>query len=96
MVHRRFANDIALLSAVSGVMIDARDLLASLDTSTRAIAAETEAIELLLQSKRINPNGGGGGGSTPGGGGGGDTKDTALALLGRGVNPNEHRGVSRR
>ena len=47
-----------------------------------AIAAETEAIELLLQSKRINPTGGGGGGSSPGGGGQGTTNDSALALVG--------------
>ena len=50
-----------------------------------------------LQSKRINPKGGGGGGSTPGGGGTGTTHDSALALLGGGVNEKEvreDRGVS--
>jgi hypothetical protein len=54
-------------------------------------------IELLLQSKRINPKGGGGGGSNPGGGGQGQTNDSALALLGGGVNDKEVRedhGVS--
>ena len=56
-----------------------------------AVAAETEAIELLLKSKRINPNGGGGGGSTPGHGGGGNTQDSALALLGAGLNQKEVR-----
>ena len=62
-----------------------------------AIAAETEAIELLLRSKRINPKGGGGGGSSPGGGGQGTTNDSALALLGNGMNDKEvreDRGVS--
>ena len=62
-----------------------------------AIAAETDAIELLLKSKRINPRGGGGGGPTPGGGGTGTTRDSALALLGGGVNDKETRedhGVS--
>ncbi|TXT21999.1 MAG: hypothetical protein FD138_3840, partial [Planctomycetota bacterium] len=60
-------------------------------------AAETEAIELLLQSKRINPKGGGGGGANPGGGGGGTTNDSALTLIGNGVNDKEVRedhGVS--
>ena len=62
-----------------------------------AIAAETEAIELLLQSRRINPGGGGGGGANPGGGGGGTTSDSAMSLVGRGVNDKEvrdSRGVS--
>jgi hypothetical protein len=51
----------------------------------------------LLQSKRINPRMGGGSGSTPGGGGHGTTQDSALALLGGGVNEKEVRedhGVS--
>ena len=54
-------------------------------------AAETEAIELLLQCKRINPKRGGGGASSPGGGGTGTTQDSALALLGSGLNQNEKR-----
>ena len=54
-------------------------------TGPETIAAETEAIELLLQSRRINPKGGGGGGgSSPGGGGTGDTDEAALALIGLG------------
>ncbi len=47
-------------------------------------------IELLLQSKRANPNSGGGGGSSPGGGGEGDTETVALALHGPGSDPNAH------
>lgn len=86
-----FGKEIALLTKVSTVMSEARGLLAGFDTGSRSIAAETEVIELLLASKRINPQGGGGGGSSPGGGGAGDTQDTALALLGRGVNEKEHR-----
>lgn len=86
-----FAKDIALLRKVSPVMKEAATILAGPDTGPPAIAAETEAIELLLQSKRINPGGGGGGGSNPGGGGGGDTQDTALALLGAGMNQKEVR-----
>ncbi len=93
----QFAKEIELLNAVQDVMIEAVEILARPDTGSVAIAAETEVIELLLQSKRINPKAGGGGGATPGGGGGGDTTDAALALLGKGVNEKEvreDRGVS--
>jgi hypothetical protein len=86
-----FAKEIALLTEVARVMKDARSILAQPNTGSEAMAAETEAIELLLQSKRINPNGGGGGGSSPGGGGGGDTVDSAIALLGKGTNEKEVR-----
>ena len=81
----------APLAAVDKVMEECTGILARPDTGSPAIAAETEAIELLLKSKRINPKGGGGGGATPGGGGGGDTKDSVLALLGSGVNEKEVR-----
>ena len=53
----------ALLGMVSQVMNEATDILARPETGPPAIAAETEAIELLLRSKRINPKAGGGGGS---------------------------------
>ena len=72
----QFGKEIALLAKVDTVMDEATDILARPETGSPAIAAETEAIELLLQSKRINPKSGGGGGATPGGGGGGDTKDS--------------------
>ncbi len=94
---KRFPKEIALLSQVSDVMFDAEKTLSLPQTGAPAIAAETEAIELLLQCKRINPNGGGGGGTSPGGGGSGTTQDSALALLGTGLNQNEkreHRDVS--
>ncbi len=87
----RFGKEIKLLTAVSRVMDEATGILASPNTGSEAIAAETEAIELLLQCKRINPKGGGGGGTSPGGGGTGDTQDSALALLGSGLNQNERR-----
>lgn len=87
----QFAKELALLGRVSEVMSEATDILAKPDTGNPAIAAETEAIELLLQSKRFKPGGGGGGGSTPGGGGGGTTTDSALSLIGRGVNEKEVR-----
>ncbi len=86
-----FGKEIALLGRVSTVMGDASGILAGPDTGPTAIAAETEAIELLLQSKRINPKGGGGGGANPGGGGTGTTQDSALALLGAGLNEKEVR-----
>ena len=92
-----FAKELALLAQVSQVMNEAAEILGSPNTGTPAIAAETEAIELLLKSKRINPKGGGGGGSDPGGGGGGTTTDSALALVGTGLNGKEGRedhGVS--
>jgi hypothetical protein len=95
----QFPKEIALLTQVAGVMGEAAEILDRPDTGRPAIAAETEAIELLLQSKRINPKGGGGGGgSTPGGSfAGGKTVDSAMALLGGGVNEKEvreDRGVS--
>jgi hypothetical protein len=93
-----FPKEIALLTRVAEVMGEAAEILDRPDTGRPAIAAETEAIELLLQSKRINPKGGGGGGSTPGGSfAGGKTVDSAMALLGGGVNEKEvreDRGVS--
>src|SRR5205085_11675643 len=79
---------------VSRVMAEATDILARPETGPPATAAETEAIELLLQSKRFKP-GGGGGGSNPGGGGGGTTADSALSLIGRGVNEKEVREAPR-
>ncbi len=92
-----FGYELNLLGQVSEVMVDATQILARPETGNPAIAAETEAIELLLKSKRINPKGGGGGGPNPGGGGTGSTRDSALALMGTGVNEKEKRedhGVS--
>ncbi len=92
-----FGKEIKLLGLVSQVMNEATEILARPETGKPAIAAETEAIELLLQSKRINPKGGGGGGANPGGGGGSTTQDSALSLVGTGANEKEvreDRGVS--
>jgi hypothetical protein len=92
-----FAYEIKLLGLVEMVMDEAVGILARPDTGSEAIAAETEVIELLLRSKKINPRGGGGGGSSPGGGGQGTTNDSALALIGTGLNDKEvreDRGVS--
>jgi hypothetical protein len=95
--EEQFPKEIALLTRVSEVMGEAGEILDRPETGSPAIGAETEAIELLLMSKRINPKGGGGGGSSPGGGGTGTTIDSALALIGGGVNDKEvreDRGVS--
>lgn len=90
--EQEFGKELRLLGLVSGVMREATEILARPDTGSPAVAAETEAIELLLQSKKFNPKaGGGGGGSTPGGGGGGTTSDSAIALIGSGVNDKEVR-----
>ncbi len=92
-----FGNELQLLSQVGEVMDETVAILRRPETGSPAIAAETEVIELLLQSKRFNPNGGGGGGATPGGGGGGEANTPALALVGRGANEREvreERGVS--
>jgi hypothetical protein len=86
-----FGYEIKLLGAVETVMDEATGILDRPDTGSPAIAAETEAIELLLRSKKINPRGGGGGGSSPGGGGQGTTNDSALALVGTGLNDKEVR-----
>jgi hypothetical protein len=95
---QEFGKEIQLLTLVAQVMNEATGILARADTGAPAIAAETEAIELLLQSKKINPKGGGGGGgANPGGGGGGNTTDSALSLIGNGVNDKEvreDRGIS--
>jgi hypothetical protein len=87
-----FGKEIELMQQVELAMNDAANILKRPDTGKAAVAAETEAIELLLSSKRINPkSGGGGGGSNPGGGGSGDTSDAAIAMVGPGVNEKEIR-----
>jgi hypothetical protein len=78
-----FGREVGLLTRVEEVMREAQSFLAASETGPPAIAAETEAIELLLQSRRAG-GGGGGGGWAPGGGGGGTTQQAALALLGSG------------
>jgi hypothetical protein len=89
---KEFAKEIELMQMVELAMNDAWSTLKRPDTGKGAVAAETEAIELLLSSKRINPKSkGGGGGANPGGGGSGDTSDAAIAMVGPGVNEKEIR-----
>ncbi len=86
---QKFAREIQVVEAAANAMGDAWTLLKSPATNAPVIAAETEAIELLLQSRRANPkSGGGGGGSTPGGGGSGSTNQVALELYGPTADPN--------
>ena len=55
-----FAYEINLLETVAMVMNETTEILARPETGPPAIGAETEVIELLLQSRRINPGRGGG------------------------------------
>ena len=50
-----FGREIKLLQTVAGVMHETTAILARPETGPPAIGAETEVIELLLQSRRINP-----------------------------------------
>ncbi len=80
---QKFGKEVQLLGAVRHVMDEVVGILDQPETGAPAIAAETEAIELLLQTKRQNPNGGGGSGNSPGGGGGAAfASSAALAELG--------------
>lgn len=74
--EENFPNELKLLNLVSDVMRQARGVLARPDTGPEVVAAQTEAIELLLQSNRQPSGGGGGGGggdASQGGGGSGGT-----------------------
>ena len=94
--EQKFAKEMKLLTAVVQVMGETVGILKAPETGARAIAAETEAIELLLQTKRQNPNGGGGGGGSPGGGKGGvGVGSAALADLGPGSDANSVVSASR-
>lgn len=79
----KFGKEIKQLTNASVAMWDAVEILVRPDTGPDAIAAETEAIEWLLQAKR-SKGGGGGGGNNPGNGNrtGQDLNSSALALLG--------------
>lgn len=81
--EQKFGKEIQQLTNAASAMWDAVEILVTPDTGAPAIAAETDAIEWLLQAKR-SKGGGGGGGSTPGNGNreGQDLTSSALALLG--------------
>ncbi|WP_182866346.1 hypothetical protein [Stieleria mannarensis] len=81
-----FGEEIEVLSLASAAMADASKTLVTPETGPVAVAAQTEAIELLLRSNKVSPEGGGGGGGSAGGGQGGETDQAAIALLGEGLN----------
>ena len=82
----KFRKELQLLEAVVNVMEETEGILGRPDTGPKAIAAETEAIELLLQARRMSPNGGGGGSNPGGGGRAAIASSAALADLGPGSN----------
>lgn len=85
-----FEREIQTLRGARAAMDEAFVLLDDELTGAPTVAAETEAIELLLRSRRSGGAGGGGGGSTPGSGGKGGTEATsALALAGRAIGAKE-------
>lgn len=88
----KFEKEIRMFEQIDGWMVDSANRLRKPDTGREEMALQTEIIESLLKSKRINPKGGGGGsGGTPGGGGQGEAVDSALALVGIGTNFKEVR-----
>ena len=81
--EQKFSKELGLLKNVVAVMNETHGILTTPDTGPNAVGAETEAIELLLQSKRSGNKPGGGGGSSPGGGGrSGASSESALADFG--------------
>jgi len=89
-----FKNEMKLLNMVTQVMGDAYKLLDKPETAGPTVAAETEAIELLLETRRQPPGGGGGGGNSPGGGSGAAAASSAaLTDIGPGTDPTAHVGV---
>lgn len=80
-----YSQPLQQLEVADRAMRDATQLLAMPETGPPAIAAETEAIEALLITKRASAgSGGGAAGSTPGGGRGEGQADEPSALAGIG------------
>jgi hypothetical protein len=79
-----FGEEIGKIGNAVDVMAEAKTILERPNTGGEAVAAESEAIEILLAVKRSSENKAGGG-SNPGAGGSGDTKATAVALVGEGI-----------
>jgi hypothetical protein len=92
---RTFGTEIRMMASSRRAMVDAAEWMLDGETGRDTLAAETEAIELLLQSRRAGGSGGGGKSSaSPGGGNGGTEATDALALSGRAAGSNE-RGEAR-
>ncbi len=90
---KNFGDELKLLQAVKHVMDEAGGILDVPETGPTAIAAETEAIELLLQAKRQSSKGGGGGGGSPGNSSGGAASSSLAVIseLGAGANSDAER-----
>ncbi|MEO1615628.1 MAG: hypothetical protein AAFV88_07260 [Planctomycetota bacterium] len=80
-----FAGEIEVLSAASQAMNEATQTLQSRETGAPAIAAETEAIELMLQSNKIKPDDSGSGSASSSQAAA--TKEAAMQLLEEALNP---------
>ena len=78
-----FRGEIDLLGFASDAMVDATKTLVQPETGPPAIAAQTEAIELLLRSNKVNPDTSG---NSRQGSQGGTTDQAALTLLAEGLN----------
>ncbi len=92
---KNYGEALKRLGVARKAMQDATDLLAATESGAPTIAAETEAIEALLITKRGKPGGGGGGGASPGGSESKGAANEASALAGIGELPmSEAREVS--
>lgn len=78
-----FRGEIDLLGFASDAMVDATKTLVQPETGPPAIAAQTEAIELLLRSNKVNPDTSS---NSRQGSQGGTTDQAALTLLAEGLN----------
>ncbi|MCO8120153.1 hypothetical protein NHH03_00265 [Stieleria sp. TO1_6] len=81
-----FAGELEVLQAAVSAMDDAKTLLIAPDTGPPVIAAQTEAIELLLRSSKVNPASGSDSGGGAQSSSGGETDQVAALLIGRGLN----------
>lgn len=84
----KFFKTIGMLTQATTVMDEVVDFFEEPNTGPPAIAAESEVIEILLATKRANPNSGGAPGDSAGGGSSGTTDQAALTLHGDGNNAN--------
>lgn len=79
-----FGEQIGKIENASKVMKEAAGIIGRPNTGGEAVAAESEAIEILLAVKRAGePKAGAG--SDPGSGSTGDTSNPALAMIGQGI-----------
>lgn len=80
----QFAAEAEVLSSARAAMVDASESMVRPDTGPDVIAAQTEAIELLLRSRKVDPSSGGGSNSASSSGG--NTDQEAIKLVGDALN----------